>query len=51
MAENSRTSSDETDCTTFVTARYYVIGCGETISDLEASGEWLVTDDPVDIRR
>lgn len=39
------------DITSFVTASHYVIGAGETLQELQVNGQWLRTDDPVDVQR
>lgn len=51
MEDSSYNAAGRTDLTSFITARYYVVGGGETMSEIEANGEWLATDDPVDVRR
>lgn len=43
--------NDSGNLTSFVTANHYVIGAGETIEEIQVSGEWVKTDDPVDVRR
>lgn len=39
------------EITSFVTATHYVIGAGETVEELQVNGQWLRTDEPVDVRR
>lgn len=51
MPDKSYTRPGETHLTAFVTTEHYVVGVGETIDQLQASGEWLATDEPADVRR
>jgi hypothetical protein len=51
MAEKSGTPSENADLTTFVTARYYVVGDGETVDEIQSNGRWLGIDDPVEVQR
>jgi hypothetical protein len=50
MADDSRNIPQEADPTAFVTREYYVLGAGETVTDVRTSGQWLATDDPVEVR-
>jgi hypothetical protein len=49
MAEKSYRAPGETHLTAFITTEYFLLGAGETISQLQASGEWLATDDPAEV--
>ena len=51
MAEESPDYPGETDVTAFVSGTHYVVGAGETMDAVQTRGEWLATDDPVEVRR
>lgn len=51
MADRQYDSLTDADLTTFVTDGYYILGAGETVDEVTTSGEWLLTDDPVEVRR
>jgi len=51
MTDNPTEAPGPTNATVFVTAEQYVIGTGETIDELQATGEWLATEAPVEVRR
>lgn len=51
MAGKPYTPPRETDVTVFVTADHYIVGAGETMEEVSARGEWVMTQDPVDVRR
>jgi len=51
MADRQHDSRTDADLTTLVTDGYYIIGTGETVDEMTTSGEWLLTDDPVEVRR
>lgn len=40
---------DNDQITTFITSRRYVVGVGETLDDVQTSGEWIATENPVDV--
>lgn len=48
MPEKSQDTA-ETDITTFVTANYYIVGVGDTVDEAQATGEWVATENPVDV--
>ena len=50
MAEKPHHTPEQTDLTVFITAEYYIIGAGETVDEIQESGEWLATDNPRDVR-
>jgi hypothetical protein len=51
MADRQHDPRTDADLTTFVTDGCYVLGAGETAEEVTASGEWLLTDTPVEVRR
>lgn len=51
MADRQYDSQTDADLTTFVTDGYYILGAGETVDEVTTNGEWLLTDDPVEVRR
>lgn len=51
MADRTHDSQDAIDPTAFVSSYYYIVGVGETIDDVQVSGEWIATDSPVDVCR
>lgn len=50
MVERFHASEDEIEFTSFVTDDYFIVGAGESLDELQTSGEWLAVDDPVDVR-
>lgn len=50
MAERFHASENETEFTSFATAEYYIVGAGESLNELQATGEWLAVEEPVDVR-
>ena len=35
----------------FITTEHYVVGAGESIDEIQASGRWLATSEPVEVKR
>lgn len=50
MVERFHASENGTEFTSFVTADYYIVGAGESLDEIQANGEWLAVDEPVDVR-
>jgi len=50
MAERSDEAADP-GLTVFITTEYFVVGDGGSIDEIQTSGRWLATSDPVDVRR
>lgn len=50
MAERTETSTESETLTAFVTSQYYIIGAGESLDEVQSTGEWLATDDPITVR-
>jgi hypothetical protein len=51
MADRSHDSREAVDPTAFVSPYYYIVGVGETIDDVQVTGEWVAIDSPVEVNR
>lgn len=51
MSDDSNTSLERTGCQSFSTTNCFVVGAGETLDEIQASGQWLKAANPVEIRR
>jgi len=51
MEERPHTPGEPTRLTTFTSQEYVIVGAGETIDEIQLSGEWLKTDTIVEVRR
>ena len=51
MVNQSDESTAPAGDTVFVTSEYFLVGVGESVADVERTGEWVATSDPVEVRR